>query len=583
MIDVENIKTLAHNREMFYSRLRQRQREWQSVFDGTNDLGVRPPLRPLHLQRAKLAIHTLVSHVITDRPTAIRIPRNETQREQEAADMVEKWATGYLRRIGESHMLRGFVMLLAVRGECWWRTAYDDDVAQQLEAEPQRKRGEKEEDYTNRLALWRASVSDSVPIQLTYLDPMAVYAHPSERNGVPRDVVVRYKRTVWDVMASWPDWRPEDKGEEAEVEWLEYWSPEYRCFLADGKPVLDDAVQPNILGFVPFVHATSGRGLFTAEGRPEDWIRPAFDADIEVFLAQDRAYSQLDSMRALWAFTRVLTDLPEAEALAVSQQDWTAGGVVMLPEGALKDGRVQLHTGTAIPPGLLDTARAIDYRLEQSSPGVVRGEGLPGESGYRAAIRVGQARLGYGGEFISTEVSLSRAMAQVLRIEDTIYRKPLSISGTTVQGRRNIITLKPAHINGYYDIQVNIEASDPESTDRKQALGNMLWGSGLLSKLRALEDYLGISDATSELAQRNAEDIIDRNPVLKESIAKRVLQKKGLEADLEEAEKREVEAGRTRGPAAPGSMDELEQVVRSQRRMGTPGGMRPLESPPERI
>jgi len=593
-LSVQEIKQLADDYRSYYRNLRTQQADDEQFYEGTNDLGVSEPYRALHMNKARLAVDGVVDHIVTENPVVTRRPLKGTQEAKTEADQIEMWANAFVRQIvlqESPNPFKMFVKFLALRGEAVWKAHYDDVSAAQL-TEPVRKKGEKKAAYDSRYEVWRADTANILPAIILCRDPMQVYCHPEHRRGVPYDVVETFKRRVWDIKLHWPEWKPEETlADNAEVDWIEYWHRDWRCFIAGGVPVLPDEVQPNVYGFVPYVHAFSGYGLLTAEGKPEQLARSCFYGDREALLALDRRMSQLDSIVALFAFHQVIAETKEL-ARWLSEQNWGGGGIIEVPDGALREGRFLVRQGESPPPGLFNSIEMLERRLNESLPSVVRGEAPRGvEAGYPMALLVGQARLKYGCVLSATNHATAAALGQCLRLYETLYKQPITLTGTSAEGKgASMETLDPAILRGDYNLSVTMEASDPEANDRKKLLGAQLHRAGSIPRRHELELYHQVPDATLMMAERMAEDIWQNSPILRRALELQQMERMGLGkyiAQTEEAMKMEqppatgaTPPGVPPTPAMPESALELAQTFR---RLGAPGQGGPLESPLERV
>lgn len=602
---VEGIKGLLEQRKDYYAALRKQQTEDEGFYEGTNDIGVKSPYRVTRFMMARGQVDVTVDHIVPDHPAVKREPRKPTQEEQRKADLIEKFLNGWLIELcNESpHPIKALVKMLCLRGEGWGKTLYDDDAAQRIADEPKKRKGEKKEAFEARHLAWQADTANMVPFLMSFPDPMGIYASPRLRNGRPLNVIETYERLPSDVQESWPDWEPKSGRTEREtVTWIEWWEDDWRCFLADDKPVLKGDVQPNIYGFVPYRYGNAGYGIRTHTGAPEQLVRSCFHELKEVFVAQDRRASQIDSIVALWAFHRMITDLPTDQAKKLIELDWTAGSVITLPEGALANNRFRIEQGESPPPGLFAAMEMIQRRIDMSFPAVVRGATQAGvDTGYQQAIMTGQARLRFKGPLMAAEGMLAGMVADGLRLLETVHKKPITIYAVSAEGKaRQAQVVRPEDIGGYYNCQVKLEASDPEENDRRQMLGLKLkQGGAPMSWQHVLENYFGVANATEIITEAIAEDIVRTNPAIVQGISKRALEKLGLKEELAWLE--EQEKARAGGPAAPlgpgttqppgvpprparpGSFEAADLAIRQQQRLGAPGGIAPLESPPERV
>ena len=92
-------------------------------------------------------------------------------------------------------------------------------------------------------------------------DPINVYCSPAHEGLIPHDVIEYFEITVSEAEAmcernGWK-WRTTEAPDKL-VKFIKYYDADWRCFILHDTPILPQQVQPNILGFCPYVHVDAG-------------------------------------------------------------------------------------------------------------------------------------------------------------------------------------------------------------------------------------------------------------------------------------------------------------------------------------
>ena len=608
-LTVSDIIRIAETRENdTFGQLRRQQQIDDKFYELEYEVGIKAPYKVVRTDSARSRVDSLVDHIVTNNPIVSVAPRAQKEKYIKQADKMEKWYQGWVQKIiaQNPNPLRENAKKMGVRGEIFWKVLHVKPLGK-----PERRDSETSETFEERMELWEIQRLETFPLRLMVPDPMTCYPHPVEVDGRPVDMIEIFDRTIEEIREIYPEWtNPQHKKPGDTVKWIEFWGVDYedpkkpkqvRCFIADNTPVLKGEIQTNIYGFVPYRHAYSGFGMTGGKYDPEKVARSILYGVRNLIQQEARNLSYIDSQIAIYSHPRVITNLSQEK---VGQIDLSPGVTMFLPDGTVygapSDGRnfLTLTSGEAPPSEVFQHFQQMRALIEAGSPGVIRGEVPRGvDVGYLAAIAVGQARLKFGGPLDGMETSFANILGDGARLVETVIKEPVSVHGTA-EGK-NIETIAPDDINGYYRCRVRLESQDPENNDRRAALGDKLWngGQGSISWRRNLEEYQGVADATGEMAQVLAERTLLTDPDLARARAMAALEELGmLEAIEEEKRKLEMEkkmskfrkggnneadklASQSYQPAMPGSTEEME--LRNRQILGGPGGAGPLGSPEE--
>jgi len=330
------------------------------------------------------------------------------------------------------------------------------------------------------------------PVMFVIPDSMAVYASPEEHpHGVPKIVFKKYKRRVADIKSIYPQWsNPRNRRLSAsDVEWMEYWTAEWRYFEADGEAVLPGEFQKNIYGFVPFVRRYSGFGRQTWDGSMDSLIVSDIRFSRDLIREECALRSDIASILHLFAHrpvTIIVPDSAEVDAETIAQNINLGAydvNVLGLPPGSsFEDWKVLAPT-----PEMFAHLNDIRAEINQRNPFLMAGFPL-GSSGRQQDLSSMAALRRYETIVENVETAWATAFEMALHICDVVP------------------TLLPAGLHRddvrRDDIQINIRliAEDPVERDRKATLGSRLYnmGNGEIDLRTNLIEYQGYSPEQTE-------------------------------------------------------------------------------------
>jgi len=519
---IEEIKKRFKAYGTYYNKLHEQQKEIDDYYELVFNAGV-PKRYPTRMpSTARDWIDVGVRHFTLDNPKANVFQRNNSDEARKQVEILETFYNFWLRK--DIVRIKDAAKKLLLRGEAFIRVNMDATYFGSTDEE--------------RLFHF--------PFFLTIPDPINVYASPAHNGLVPIDVIESFNITVAEAEAmcernGW-DWTT-TKAPDKNVKWLSYHDANWRCFLLDDKPVLTPKVQPNLLGFCPYIHMGSGAGQSNYEGKPEYLYRSLIWGKRDMLKMEVRNLSQIDAVNSRFAWVRM-----KAKGDPELVKKYYSEGVPTDPDKWLYEIPDQLEIsileGQQPPPGLFEQAAMIQG---YSNPPAVLGGGRPAGvySSQHQETLIATAKPMYKDAFKNLEDGLGVSMGMGARILEKVYGSPLEIKNFAADSERKYVRITPKQINGHYDCEVQLLAEPPEANDMRKALGNKLRVSGSISQKTELKLYHDMSEAEAEdeMAQINAEETM-RSEVMRAATAKDALSRLGMDRVLEELAKAEAEGNR---------------------------------------
>ena len=504
-------------KENVYAQLRKEQETDQDYYDDNFSVSIKDPYHVRRTGTAARIVDSITDHISTSNPQAFREPRKKTEKEEERAAKVARllnhWLPLLIDEIEES------IKNNNLRGEAFLQIEYNEN--------------------------YDPKDDKSLPIIITAPDPMNIYSDPYEVNGVPRRVVKSCKMAVGQVEAMFPNWKNPEKrgaGDKEGVDYLAYWSKDWRYIEADKEPLTKGDIQSNVFNFVPLVHCYSGYGKRSPEGKPETKavgrlrkVRGGLEEECET-------ESRADSIIGLHANPVIVLKPTDANAEVPDEADieLSPGRVLILDYGW--DYEIRQADPNIIVP-ILQHLNQIRQRLGLEVPPIAMG--LPSTS--RATGRQEDI---YGEHFARKYAKLinnvermwATALGMGLRILDTVPALlPITVRATVLEDGKPVRkeeTITKEDIDGYYDCKVELRAEDELIHDRKVMLGRTLVNEGRIDWRTFLIEYVGYTENKAEdvINQTLADQAILTDPAIRGIITREVLEKLGMQRYLKELE-----------------------------------------------
>ena len=418
---------------------------------------------------------------------------------------------------------------------------------------------------------WTADNQDGMPVWFTIPEPMVIFGSPNEHNGIPEELIVFYERSVADIQKVWPDFTP--KGNNKRVKWLEYWSAKERYYEADDEPVLD--IQPNVLGFVPFVHAYSGFGDESPEMKPE-LLAVGVLRYVRDLLAEECALrSDIRSGIHRHVFKPIVlknntgADLSKDE---LSEIDMGPLSVIVLPQGI----------DWVEPPNYMPQQEVFQYLANvQAEIRAVMSpvfEGGSFSSGRNRALTKADEMKPFDTIIQGSENSWGTAFGLALRILDTVHNMmPITVRSTVIEKgtslrKEEIVTKED--IGGYYDCEIKMKSVDPVEQDRTATLHAKYFLDGLIDAETCLIEGFGKTQAEAKtiLKKIMIDQVTIKSPQFAQMVGFQLAQESGMMRQFMEATQMGGTTGGTTVPSprqdetkTPTGRDMIESLALTER------------------
>lgn len=363
-----------------------------------------------------------------------------------------------------------------------------------------------------------------LPLFFIVLDPMVVYASPEEDDdGIPDRVVVQYERQARDLLVRYPKWsRPREKTEQTAL-WTEYWDKDVCYFEADGEAVrpAGGGIYPNPYGITPFVRKYSGFGRRSPDGDLASLIVSDIRFSRDLIREECVMRSNIDAQFFLFAhpdlFITSPGELPSIEEINTAMR-W--GGFHINKIDKI-DPNTKFEWRKIEPSAAMSAHHlSIISQLNQKHPFIMAGFPL-GASGRQQDMTETAA----GRKYDSTVENCEIAFATALEIGKTIIKE--------VPGLAKETGLSKADLSAPVRVTVRLKADDAVAQGRASAEGSRLYQLGEIDLLEDLVKHKGytVDGAQTIMNRRIVEDVVTRDPTIRELIAIRTAREMGMEED----------------------------------------------------
>ncbi len=382
---------------------------------------------------------------------------------------------------------------------------------------------EEDETYETRKGEFNQTFSKTFPFYFSSVHPKNIRIDPSNPS---KFVFESYPRRIASIKDTWPDFKS-DQGDNATVQWMEYWSEEQRMYFVDNEPLKADYGEENPFGLIPYQVGYGGFGLETSDATPEDLVVSIIAPILDVIKSDIRIKTALMNLLEYQAYDRpTVTETPGTDF----KLGRIAGEVSVIPE---KYGFKNMESSKASP----DVWRALgltDADIQQVMPKTIQGSYPKGvTSGYMGALSVGQARLKLEGIKSAWETAVSNILDNTLYMVKYIVDEPVGIVGG-IGNQRSMITIRPSQLKPETQKYiVTLEMETPEDKDRRQSLGIQLLA---LPEERSLSWETIIREYFDKNPQVELENIMImkglRHPAIAQAMALRAMQAAGMTEEL---------------------------------------------------
>jgi len=557
---------LGEEYEAYYQNLHRIQKEDDTYYELTfsadvpDKLGFQEIIPPTSKEWVEVGIRNYT----LDNPKSVVKSRGTAEADKKKDGAIEAFQNYWLEHIVRE--LKEGAKTLLKRGEVFFNPWMDDT---HLGAKT-------EEEKKARLYHF--------PIGLNMPDPINVFASPAHNGLIPTHVIERYEITVAEAqnLCELNKWKwttskkPTDK-----VMWTSYYSATERCFLIERTAVLTPKVQPNVLGFCPYIHVGSGLGHKSYEGKPEYLYRSIIYDKKSMLKMQARLLSMIDALHARYAYPKAKIT---GEVIDV-EKFYGAGPLDFFdPTTPIRENervKVEILSGEQIPPSLFQQMAMI---MGMAQPPEVLSGGRPTGIYHAQGLDTlaAHAKPLYKDPIKNYEDGLAVLMDMGTRIVGEVYKHSVAIGDIIVGDAKKVRQLEPSDIEGYRGCSVKLLADSPEATEMRKRLGDKEQIERIISHYRNLTVHHDLSkeEAEEEIGRIMAEQAIN-SPMAQEVMAQHAAQRLGMGQVSEQADAAGKKVSH-HGPPVPDNPDKTAYDA-SRKRGRTSGGMEAQPTPGEEM
>jgi hypothetical protein len=496
----------------------------QSFFDDTYELPIPVFVDKKYILRTGFVAgmaNSITQQVISYQPKVYTDSRNKGSLDgaNRIASLCNKWCKT-LSKQSVNPFRDTFKTLTFTRGESWIYIPHDDELM--------------------RLDGWQELYPDRLPVYFMMIDPSVVYHEPSEDiDGKPRRVVLSYKRSVGDLKANYPNWKPPVGTKTSDQ--LDFWmyvSKDVRYAEVDEKPLYmnntgklmnGDGMMSNPYGLVNFVHRYTGYGSDSKDKDPSTlaftrtrMIRDKIKEDAA--MATDFRYNQSE---LVWKIRNIYWPIDREKPENLFAEYNSRPGAINV-----------IHVPSGVEPKVEESrslgADAYAYRnfvksdLNMEHPASIRGM-ASGTSGRQEDI-LGAAGLAM---YDSPVEAISSLWAEAFDIAIKIC----SLNELKILPAG----LKEGDKDSYTDLRIDLKKDDLVARDRMVMAGRTMVNDGQLSLRSHLIKNVGMTEeeADDEIDEILSEKYMFQSPEIAAFLGAIAAQNSGM-ADRLEAYKQAI-------------------------------------------
>lgn len=463
-------------RDKVYSTMHANMRKCKAAFELEIDVAVPEGFEKYIPPTAFWIVQDGATQIITDRPTVEVEAVADTKKAQENQEITQKFLEHCLWQwtlMNEVSPLQECAKNMCRYGmACLKGPLYDAKLwGRSIERE-----GESDDDWKERKSAQDLDRIMNFPLFTRGIDPLTIFPDPSGRRGF---IIESYKRLAIDIHASWPEWKGYDsKNLLEEIDWLEFWSPYWRCFIAGDEPVLKGEVIKNIYGFIPYDWSYSGWGTSSPDGKPEDKAMGLLNRTLSALQSEARLKTAMDNHLRVNVYQRMRITPGSNVKL-----DMSPGGVT---EAEKED--VDLMPQPQINPDTFGILGSVMQDIRSATyPEALSGGREPGvESGYFQGLKIGQGRLKFKAPTERLQLMAASCLQKHAILLKRLIKQPIPIMGK--------LTIKHSQIEEPVMAKVKLEPVDPMENDRRIKQGLELLTRNVISLRSMRMDYAKVSD-----------------------------------------------------------------------------------------
>jgi len=441
--------------------------------------------------------------LLSSNPMRITVPPpSEHKKPKDRADKMENFldiAWDRMQRDANRRFISDMAFFISLRGQMFARVLYDPDLIG--------TDGEGDD---------RAVTFKGLPIFCQIIDPFNVYPLIGSR-GL-ESYIIKMTVEAGPIMQQFDVSLKHEEGDLAgeelewtdEIEWVEYWDDEMKCFLANSQEVM--APTKHEYGFCPGVY---GWGRTVPSKDPEkQGVSMLFGLRGIV-----RRMNRLATMVATSVYENALgTIIVHSDRGEEVQLDMTPGSINYLfqeekaewfAKGQLSSEQLVLRLNDVLQ----------DQAFQSTFPPVVTGATpWAGTPGYAISLLTHSGKLKIAPLKEQLEWALSNLNEHILRLVEVIGEK-IPIQGVRA-GTTYDMKFGPGDVKGYYSNVVKLEVDMPQDEMRNMQMARLATEGPdpILSKETSREKYLKIQSPAKEQQRIDLEWIIG-NPAIREALA----------------------------------------------------------------
>ena len=533
----------------------------KTFYDRTFDVFKKAPsaasFKTIRPGTARRLVDKAALHLTTDNPVVTAMPRDKTSaRAQEDADLQEEWGLAFLNQVSASAAIPP---LFAMGKEVFFGAGITKGPIFDFDAwgpTPKRSDFKTKKEFEEEKELYEIRKSENFPFIVENIHPETVaWDHNNPLD--PEWAVQRYMLAYSAVLERFPHFENIQKHPTTgEVEVIEFWSKYWHAKIVDGEPLTFDWGPPlekdgpptkakgvikNIYGFNPFqiVYGVWGMGGPKVEDSAVPMLFGAQDELIEEAVVQ----SVLNWNTVAYGFQKILSNDPDTTRDEMAE---LSGVLQASPDGKLPRPMDQPEAPAWLEQRLGQLQQGIVENTYATSLGGQRQTGTT--SGHQEGILIGEGRLMFSPINDGQAQVASRILRRAAWIHENLVDEPMSMMSVPVDGRVDMLTIKPDIWRGQHNLTVEFEPVDPTRDDRRAMLGLNLWSQGAIDWWEMQEQYLRNPDASGTLQKRMLEVAL-QNPKIQEVFTQVAMEEWGI---TDEMQRLEASGGKQVGPTAVG-------------------------------
>ncbi len=470
------------------------------------------------LPTARDIVDAGTNHISTVYARFIRPMRGTDEEAKTQAEMLRKFDTAMFYRTKiESGVSpwRTAAKHGCTYGMWCFETLYDES---RVPDEPEKEKGESDEDFAEKMAIYNGELYDALPIVIRAVHPRNVYPDP---NG--EFMIIEEPKTIMQAKSEWPHLTTAltvtgiIQGDKKDTTQVSYFDNKYRAIYMAGNPVLQAADKEGVIehdyGHVPYVVGYSGLGNADKSSKPEKQAVGLIRYLRALLRSESFAYSVYNIVLKSHSWPITFVSGPGAAALANIKLKF--GKIYEKPPGVTIEDYVKSPPPEMVMAHMEYTASVL---AASAAPRSVRG--LP-EAGVRSgtdrSLIIAEARLKYDSITEQMQLTTAKVMSNCTKIAERVVPEDFNLWARAPDEEVDF-RIDRAKIKHHYTTFVEFTSVSPEEEARRHANMLNLVKGGIISTTTGRRRYLSHIDPTAEDIRVEAEKLRN-NPVVQEVLA----------------------------------------------------------------